>query len=1134
MMQLTVFLLVVATLGVHASGSAQTVTLNLKKTSIKKVVEEIAKQTDLKYFYDENILPAEKNINVSLNEANVDLALKKTLKGKNLTFQIIDKTIVLTEKTQTDIEIKGTVRDSSGILTNVTVSVEGDNAISTKTDLNGIFTLRVPHNSVLLFRYVGYKTQRIPVGQQHTINIVMTPEMSHLDEVVVTGYSAQRKKDLTGAVSIVDAEQLKSQPAASAVEALQGRATGVQIVNDGAPGSTPQIKIRGFSTINNNEPLYVIDGVPFEGKLSWLNQNDIESMQVLKDASAASIYGSRANNGVVIITTKSGKQGNVQISVNAYVGIGIPKQGAFPKMLSPQQILDMENNLSGKNATLPDYLLAGKKMNHDITPADVEMSKYKYNAKSRDDYYQITKANKEGTNWFQELSQNAPTQSYQISASGGSDNATYAMSGGFLDQKGSIIHSGFKRYNIRTNTSFSAFDKKLRIGENLQYGYSEGFGEGVNPNTAGGYIGEGGVLGFAYRIQNIIPVYDEGGNFAGSFGKDLGNGENPVAIAYRGKDNINRSNFFFGNAFAEYDVLPTLTFRTNFGLKYENYNGVSYNYPNPEFAEGSFNNGMSEYQGFGTEWTWTNTLNYKPDLGKEHSLNVLAGTEAIQSRGRDLSGNRNGFFTLNSLDFFYLNAGQSNIGNSSSGSVGSLFSIFGKADYSYLDRYLLSLTIRRDGSSNFGTNNKYGTFPGISGAWRVSQEEFASDIDWMTDLKIRAGYGITGNQRIPGYQYLNRYSTSLTQSSYPIGGSVQTGIWQSDYANEDIKWEQVKSFNIGLDFTLLNGILDGAVDYYDKKTEDMLFRVPLPATAVGRASSPYRNIGSMSNKGVELSVGYHYGQIENKSFKFDVIANISRNVNKILELSPDIAQVNYGSFRSMQTSILKKGEPFGAYYGYKVIGIYQSPEDVNNSPSYKGARPGGLKYADINDDKKIGAEDRTIIGNPHPDFIYSLNLSAQYKNFDFLAYIYGSQGNDIYEATRYFTDFGVFRGQKSTRLLGAWSAENPNSSIPSQTLSEAAAEEYATSSYYIQDGSFLKLKNLQVGYSLPTKKIFKSSNSLNKIRFYLGVTNVFTITKYEGIDPEVSATASDYPALGVDFGIYPQARQYIFGINLGF
>ncbi len=1034
--------------------------------------------------------------------------------------------------------IKGTVRDanSNTPLAGATIKVLGKSAV-TSTNESGAFEISASVNDVLEVSYIGYlKTEVTVTSTTSALTVNLTEDINNLEEIVVTGYSTQRKKDLTGSVAVVDVDQLKSTPSASAVESLQGRATGVQVVTDGAPGSTPQIKIRGFSTINNNEPLYIIDGVPFEGKLSWLNQNDVESMQVLKDASAASIYGARANNGVVIITTKSGKIGPAQLSFDAYYGVQVPKTSSYPKMMTPQQVLDLDNQLSGTNETLPEYLLAGGISGNDITSSDADMSKYNYDGKDRSSFYQITKANRAGTNWFDELSQTAPTQSYQISATGGSENATYAMSGGYLGQKGSIIHTGFEKFNVRTNTQFKAFDGKLRIGENLQYSYTEGFGMGVNPNVAGSYQGEGSVLGFAYRIQNIIPVYDEGGHFAGSYG-GWGNGENPVAIAYRAKDDKNRSNFFFGNAFAEYDLIPTLTLRSNFGMRYENYNGINLNYPNPEFSEGSFNNGMSEYQGYFTEWTWTNTLTYRPELGEDHNLSILAGTEAIKSRGRDLSGSRNSYFTLSSLDYFYLNSGTSSIGNASSGSVGSMFSIFGKADYSFMDRYLLSVTVRRDGSSNFGSNNLYGTFPGVSGAWRISQEDFMQDASWLTDLKIRAGYGITGNQRIPGYQYLNRYASSLTSSSYPINGTTQSGIWQSSYANEDVKWEQVKSLNLGLDFTILDGDVDGSIDWYDKTTDDMLYRLPLPAIAVGRAESPYVNIGSMNNKGVEFSIGYHYGHRQNTPFTLDVSANISKNNNKIVSLAPSVDQQIFGSFRSMETSILKVGQPYASFFGYKTVGIYQDPSDITNNPSYPGARPGGLKYADLSGpngtpDGVIDAADRTIIGNPHPDFVYSFNINTSYKNFDLMMYLYGSQGNDLYEATRYFTDFGVFKGQKSTRLLDAWSPTNTGSSTPSIT-NDAAAYEYASSSYYIQDGSFLKLKNIQVGYNLPTEKIF-GANSFKKLRVYMGVTNVFTITKYEGLDPEISATSSDYPALGVDFGIYPQARQYMLGLSLGF
>ncbi|WP_437919604.1 SusC/RagA family TonB-linked outer membrane protein [Sphingobacterium sp. LRF_L2] len=1031
--------------------------------------------------------------------------------------------------------VRGTIVDAESKLplAGVTLKLVGKST-ATSTDANGFFEIKATVNDVIEVNFIGYQAARVTVlSTTNNVNIDLQPDNSNLEEVVVTGYGAQRRKDLTGAVAVVNVAGLKTQPAASAVEALQGRATGVIVVNDGAPGSTPQIKIRGFSTINNNEPLYIIDGVPFEGKLSWLNQNDIESMQVLKDASAASIYGSRANNGVVIITTKAGKEGKPQIAFDSYVGLQTPRYNTFPKMMSPQQIYDLNNRLNGTNLSLPDYLLAGEKGREDVdemTAADYDMSKYNY-SRDASTFYQITKANKQGTDWFRELSQNAPTQSYNVSATGGGENATYAMSVGHLKQKGAIIHSGFERFSVRSNTLFKAFEGKLRIGENMQYGYTKGFGLGVNPNTAGGYMEEGSIIGFAFRIQNIIPVYDEGGNFAGSKG-GWGNGQNPVAMAYRGKDDINKSNMFFGNTFAEYDLLDGLTFRTSFGIKYENYFGTDITYPNPEFSEGSFNNSLNESAGYNTEWTWTNTLNWRKVFDK-HSINILAGTEAIDNRTKDLTANRNGFFLLNSLDYLYLNSGTSNFGNTGTGALGALFSIFGKVDYSFDDRFIFSATVRRDGSSNFGENNRYGVFPGVSGAWRLSNEEFLKDVSWISDFKLRAGYGVTGNQRIPSFQFMNRYASVINESSYPIAGSVSTGIYQNAYSNPEVKWEQVNALNLGIDFTLFKGDFDGAFDYYDKKTKDMLFRVPLPAAAVGRSEAPYVNVGNMRNHGVEFSLGYHYGQRQNSEFTLDLAGTISRNINKVESLAPSVSSQIYGSFRSMETTILKPGEAFGAFYGYKVVGIYQSDADVANSPSYSGARAGGLKYADMNGDGTINDADRTITGSPHPDFVYSLGVNAAYRNFDLAMFFYGSQGNEVYDATRYYTDFSVFSGQKSARLLDAWSSTNTGSSIPSPTLN-ASTFEYASSSYYVQDASFLKLKNIQLGYNIPVKNVFGQNTTVSKLRVYLGVANVFTITKYDGLDPEVSATSSDYPALGVDFGVYPQARQYTFGVSLGF
>ena len=1060
-------------------------------------------------------------------------------------------------------KITGKVIASDDKLPIIGASIKIKNAAGgTTTDGNGAFALNVKPTDVLVVSFVGYGNKEVTVGKQTSVTITLVADNNNLTEVIVTGYSSQRKKDLTGSVAVVNVGLLKAQPAASAVEALQGKATGVQIINDGAPGSTPQIRIRGTSTINNNEPLYVIDGVPFEGKLSWLNQNDIESLQVLKDASSASIYGSRANNGVVIITTKKGVPGAPKITLDSYYGTQVPRKNSFPKMMNPQQyaqyVFDGYTNAGktiaagtnygpGPVPVLPEYLVAGLKTGQLITAADIDPSKYNY---SRDPakFYQITKANKEGTNWFDEITDVAPIQNYQLSATGGGENATYTLSGGYLDQKGTLKYTGFKRYNIRANTSISAFDKKVRFGENLQYSYSEGYGLGVNQNGAGDYQDQGSALGWAYRIPTIIPVYDIAGNFAGSRGSQLGNAENPVGFLYRAKDNRNKSNFFFGNVYAEGDILPGLVLKTNFGLRYENYNGLSMRYPNLEFSEGNNSNSLSEYMGYNTEWTWSNTLNYSKVFNEKHRLNVLVGTEAIKSKSRQLNAARNDFFLLGNPDYYYLNTGSSNINNSSYGALGSLFSLFGKVDYSYHDRYLASVTLRRDGSSNFGSNNKYGYFPAASAAWRVSEEDFMKSVKWVSDLKFRVGYGQTGNQRIPANQYIDRFQSSIASAAYATNGDnkLTTGVYQNSYQNPDIKWETVKSLNVGIDFTLLDGAFDGSADWYSKKTSDMLYNLPKPSSVVGLGSSPYVNIGDMSNKGVEFNVAYHYGRKEDSPFKFDIGLNFSKNTNKIDKLAPGIFNQIYNNYRSLQTSVLQEGSTFGSFYGYKTAGIYQNAADIANNPSYTGARVGGLRYVDINGDGVIDPKDRTVIGNPNPDFTYGINLNASYKNFDIATFFYGVQGNDIFEATRYFTDFPSFDGAKSTRLLNAWSPTNTASQIPSSYVG-ASDLEYASSSYYVQKGSFFRMKNIQIGYSIPTAKAFGPKSGISRMRVYVSATNLFTITKYTGLDPEVTQTressasvgnsgapADQFSAPGIDKGVYPTPRQFLIGINVGF
>lgn len=973
------------------------------------------------------------------------------------------------------------------------------------------------------------------------------------------GYTTQAKKDLTGAISVVNTENLKAQPAASPIEALQGKATGVQIINDGAPGATPQIRIRGFSTINNNEPLYVIDGVPFEGKLSWLNANDIQSMQVLKDASASSIYGARANNGVVIITTKAGRRGAPpKLSLDVYYGIQTPVRNRFPKFLTPMQYAEYvyaryrnagqtpgqpgntgtNYGTDPNNPVLPDYLLAGTKTGHLITPADADPDKYNYSLDDPSKFYQITKANKDGTNWFEEMTRDAPMQNYQLGITGGGENSTYALSGSYFNQEGTYKYTHFERYTVRSNTSFRLLNDRLTIGENLQYSFIKGNGFGVNENTSGSYQGEASPIGWAYRIQTIIPVYDIGGHFAGTRGDKLGNADNPLSILYRSKDNLNHSGQFFGNVYADVKLMEGLHFRTTYGTRYETWNGRSIGYPNPERSEGSYtNNTLSEYQGHGSDWTWTNTLTYSKKINDLHNLSVLLGTEAIKSASHSLDGSGRDFFVAGDLNYYYINTAATNSA-ASSGGVSSLYSLFGRIDYGFSDKYLVSATLRRDGSSNFGPENRFGYFPAASIAWRASNEDFLKNAGWLNDLKIRAGYGVTGNQRIPSFQYLRRYASGINQSSYPISGGdgLSSGLWTSNYDNPAIKWESVNSLNVGLDFTLFDHRISGTFDWFNKETSGMLYPVPKPNAAVGAGSSPFINSGNLKNTGVELSLYYHHINTSADALNFDAGFFISHYTNIIEQLAPSVNEQPYLTLRGVTTSVMKAGAPLGSFYGYQVVGIFQDQDDIDHGPSYDKARVGGFKFADVSGpdgvpDGKIDGFDRTIIGNPHPDFIYSLNVNASYKRFDLAMFFNGSQGNDLFDLTRQYTDFYAFPGAVSTRTLDAWSPDNRNSMMPSPNAN-APTIEFQSSSYYVQDGSFFRMKNLQIGYSLPVEKMF--NNMISRFRVYVSATNLFTITSYSGMDPEVSQYSSTFTGPGVDMGVYPVPRQYLVGLNLAF
>ncbi|MEO6000350.1 MAG: SusC/RagA family TonB-linked outer membrane protein, partial [Chitinophagaceae bacterium] len=900
--------------------------------------------------------------------------------------------------------ISGKLTSSKGLpLVGVSVIMKGTKT-GTLSDADGNYRLNVPEGpGTLVFSTIGYNSMERSYTAAGILNVSLEDDSKALEGVLVTGYTAQRKKDLTGAVAVVDMQSLRAQSAASATEALQGKAAGVNIINDGSPGSTPQIRIRGFSTINNNEPLYVVDGVPYQGKLSWLNQNDIQNIQVLKDASAASIYGSRANNGVVIITTRQGKEGPPQFTFDSYVGVSTPFTEKFPKFLTPlqyaQYLFQSYRNAGvnpgdaiggmygkGQEPVLPTYLIAGSVTGLNVTAADSDPARYSSNPAT---FYQITKANQAGTDWMRAIMHNGITQSYQLGATGGGKNATYSVSANYQDQQGIVRYTGFKRYSVRSNAQFGTFNNRVKFGENILFTRTDGYGFATNNNTPGDYNAENSVINSVYKNQTIIPLYDIAGNYAGPRGSNLGDGRNSLAVLYRAKDNFTRENRLFGNIFGEATILKDFVVRTSFGVNLNNYNQQSITYPNLEAPTGSSNNSYSTTQGFGTQWTWTNTVNYKHVFNDKHNLSVLAGSEAIRNSSRNLTGARNGFFILGDQNYYYLNAGSSNISNSETGSIGSLYSLFARADYAFSDKYLFSATVRRDGSSTFGSVNRYGIFSAFSGAWRISDENFLKGSAWLQDLKVRVGYGETGNQNIPANNAVDVYQSLITNSYYPITGSntLAAGTRQNQIGNPLLKWETVKSTNIGIDFAIMNSMIDGSVDVYKKTTSGMLFPVPLPSQAAGLSASPYVNAGNMLNQGLEVVLNYHFKPGNQDGFRFDAGVNFARNENKIVTLAPGVKDMALGNFRSLTTTIFRVGQPYGEFYGYQQDGIFQNSGEVTKS-TQPGARIGGIRFADVDGDGKFSANDRTVLGSPLPTYTAGINLNFYYKNFELTTFFY--------------------------------------------------------------------------------------------------------------------------------------------------
>jgi TonB-linked SusC/RagA family outer membrane protein len=1040
------------------------------------------------------------------------------------------------------IPVTGTVTSAAGApLGGVTIRVQGTDARAV-TDATGKYRVTAPSDAVLIFSRVGQKPVQTTVAGRTTIDVTMA-QISYLEEVVVTGYQEQRRGDITGAVANVDVASAQRVTGASVLQRLDAATPGVTVVNSGSPGSRSTVRIRGISSFQNNDPLYVIDGTAVsDSYMNFLNPDDIVSIQVLKDASAASIYGTRASNGVVVIeTTRKGPAGPPRATLRVRTGVSTPVRGyddfLIQNPLDYHAVLKASYQNAGQpvptkifgdpnNPTIPAYIYAHSSATTATDqwgrPTAVDVSKYSYPNV-------LIMPGSSGTNWWKEVFGPAFVGNYNLDVKGGSADNSYTVSFNYFDQNGTAAFNDFKRGTVRANTAFQR--GRLNFGENVALAIDRHRG-GVTDDP-GGYA-EDGILGKNILMQTVIPVRDVKGNYAGGKTTSLGNGLNPLKEADAWQHNINKNNQVFGNLFAGYDVTKHATFRSSLGFNLAQQGFTGFGPIFPENAEATFINNITENTNQFTEWGWSNTLRYVKSLGS-HSFNILLGQEAGQSNSRFIQGTMSNLLN-DAVDSRYI---QDALGDASTknvfstGGKSAILSVFGKADWNYSDRYVASFTLRRDGSSRLAPDHQWGTFPAFGLGWRITNEPFLSHNSVFSDVMIRYGWGITGNQQIPSGRIVSTFGGNRGDTYYDVGGNnsgaIPAGFRQTSLGNPNLKWEENKSSNIGADMLLFNGALSLVVDVYRRASSNLLFDPRTPATA-GIAAPPIVNIGKMRNTGIDFSIGH-------QATSWNVSLNGSHYKNEIVSIN-GVQDFFYGPITTRYGNqiINKVGEPIGSFYGYQADGFFRDDADVKAHAKQDGAAPGRIKFRDMNGDGKINLDDRTIIGSPHPSFTGGVDLGYRRGNFDVSATVFGSYGNDIFENQMEFYVFREFDANvKKDLLANSWRPDNLNAKYPKLDVNDLYS--HALSSFYVKDGSYTRLRNLQLGYNVPARM----QRTVPLSRIYVQGENLFTITSYEGLDPALPAANINGAAgdirdqyRGVDRGAYPNNRMFSIGVVASF
>lgn len=1063
--------------------------------------------------------------------------------------------------------VSGTINDDTGQpLPGVSILEKGT-ANGTTSDVEGKYTINVSSgSSTLVFSFIGFKSIEVGVNNRSLVDVSLNPDVTALDEVIVTGYSVDKRRELTGSVSTMKTKDLTYAPTGNVEQMLQGRVPGVTVITNGQPGTRSKIRVRGFGSFGGNQPLFIVDGVPTQD-VGFLNPDDIETTTILKDAASASIYGARASSGVIVYTTKKGKRNQQKLNVTYDNMMGVTTPGKGQEMLMPQEFAEWtwqairnteDANAAaagrsvdygaalakfnhpqfgnGLNPVLPVYLKVGSQTGAAIgtTPIDLNAEKAKYNIDPRNgSIYQVIKANTAGTDWYRAITRNAPILRHTLGFTGGGEASRFYIGLGQQEQKGILINNDFKRYSFRANSEFDIL-KNLRIGENIQFSYIQRLGlqggDGGNDVAAG----ENDILS-AFRMPSIIPVRDEFGGYAGTVASGFNNPRNPVANREGQVNNRSFDGLGFGNLYLEFDPIPSLTLRTSIGGSYNNYFYRGYSRWQYENSENNSAFGFNQGSGYGFGWVFTNTATFKKTLDA-HNIELLLGQEALNT-GAGWNTSQSGLNPF-SWDPNYINMTNvtPNPPQSSQYAGVAFSSLFANLKYAFKEKYIIGAVIRRDGSSRFGKNNRYGVFPAVSAAWRISDESFMQDMAFISDLKIRGGYGAMGNSNnVDPYNQYSLYGGTVAASSYDITGSnnkAAAGFYRTRIGNEDAKWETSITKNIGIDGNLFDGKLDLIIDFWQKDTKDLLYQLPITSTAGSGAAPPSVNIAKMMNKGIDIFVGTKGNITNNITFDLNVTGSFLKN--EIKEIAPGqtyLTRINPG-YRGITPIRNQLGYSISAFYGYDVQGLFRNAEEVAGAATQSGAAPGRFRYRDINNDGVINTDDRTYLGSPVPKFTGGMNFAIRMKGFDLEAYLYTSIGNKIFNQSKWFTDFyPSFQGASiSARVKDSWSPTNLDAEIPVFESASNFSTNTQSNSFYIEDGSYLRLQNLSFGYTLPGGVLDRLK--MNRLRIYISSNNIFTLSKYNGLDPAVGGAADT--TFGIDIGNYPVTRSYTAGINIGF